>query len=115
MVALARWYNCEMQMFFLKGGHEGRILKGWLHDSESTKLTDEKGEPKIDGDKWIQYCVKDMKVLGPKMLFIEFDINWKEWADSAAIDNDIASAWHQQAYVQSPPDASLKNKIFKKK
>jgi hypothetical protein len=39
-----------MQVLFLKGGHEGDILKGLLHDSKSTKLTDKKGEPKIDGD-----------------------------------------------------------------
>lgn len=42
--------------------------------------------PVVHKDGWIQYCFLDPKnnfVLGEERFFIEFDIDWNEWIDSA--------------------------------
>jgi hypothetical protein len=49
-VKLARFYDVVP---------EGKkVVHGWLHDCESTDQTDRCREPKMDEDRWEQYCFK---------------------------------------------------------
>ena len=41
--------------------------------------SDRCNEPKIDCDRWEQYCFTDQGGLGPGHLFIELHIDWAEW------------------------------------
>ena len=68
------------------------IIFGWLHDCETTNLTDRCREPNIDESEWIQYCFCNPNFLGTDRLFIEFVVNWAEWKDDPD-DTD----WEDQA------------------
>jgi len=97
-VALSRWYEHELARIY-RGNP--KILMGWHHDSNTTAATDNGAEPIIDADEWIQYCVKDLYVLGEKMLFIEFMVNWSQWGkDLEGIEGEVALLWRQHMAEQ---------------
>ena len=62
------------------------VFRGWLHDSDCLQDTDNCREPKIEKDKWEQYCFTPYNsqfVLDQDhLLFIEFFIDWAEWVGS---------------------------------
>lgn len=86
---------------------DDKILKGWLHDprQEAMEKTRGGGEPSVDPDRWIQYCVKNPEWLGYKMIFIEFALDSDEWDNNPDdIDDDISTLWknHVEGHVRSP-------------
>jgi len=101
-VALSRWWGLQLENIY---PGKPKILMGWLHDGDTTGATDNfRAEPQIDADKWMQYCVKDWYVLGKKMLFIEFMIDWDQWDDREAISGDITGLWRQHMEEQVRKD-----------
>ena len=36
-------------------------------------------EPTVNSDRWIQYCFRDEDALGSEQIFVEFNMDWKEW------------------------------------
>jgi len=88
-LAIARWHGKQPEKFYrVSQPLTGIILKGWLHDDKATPFTDEGADPKIDADGWIQFCVTDPALLGKKKVFIEFQMEWKQWAeDNETVDD----------------------------
>ena len=63
-----------------------RLFFGWLHNCEATALTDICKQPRIDEDRWVQYCFTKTKDLGDARLFIELNVDWNEWIDKIPPD-----------------------------
>merc|ERR1719410_1308529 len=80
----------KQAMYFYKRAvlHDKQGFRGYLHDCESTTETmfNLLAIPKIDKDRWIQYCITNFGNIGNERIFVEFDVDWNEWANEEAAD-----------------------------
>jgi hypothetical protein len=83
--------------------NDRKILMGWLHDASTTEKARKGGEPTIDSDRSIQYCVqKDaMALLGTKMMVVEFVFDSSKWAAQSDDVGDILELWNNHMIWQT--------------
>ena len=91
-----------MSMFFKKTPRHPIGFWGYLHDCDVTKISSTTNDlhavPKIDKDRWKQYCFRgDTEFeyhLGEKRIYVEFHVDWNEWIDVQDVDwiNRISSS-----------------------
>lgn len=62
------------------------IFHGWLHECASTGDTNRGAVPIVDPDGWIQHAFTFSKDLGRNVLYLEFNIDWNEWASAEQVD-----------------------------
>ena len=82
-------------------------FRGFLHDCESVNSTmsDLRAVPKIDKDRWIQYCFQNfLDTMGEEKIYVEFNIDWNEWAD----DKLKKKILHAEESLENPLDGPKK-------
>jgi hypothetical protein len=75
------------------------VYYGYLHDTDADTIeaTDERSEPVVDDQKWIQYCFPKVDLLGNKILFLEFFNDWvnNDSDKDLQLDAEINSLWNE--------------------
>jgi hypothetical protein len=69
------------------------VLHGLMHSSEENHFPHGDKVPHKDENNWTQWCFRDLLPLGNKMMFVEFNINWKELVKE---DMDYGEACQQK-------------------